>query len=133
MSIKTMALVTGGTLAVTGGSALQFGQDGQTVANGFHVACITDTDFTTRRGIVVKQRVPVLDPKTSEFGKDKKSMVYVRPVLTPSGKVCFNTYRLEREVSPYTEAAIVEDDNRIVAQLLFDDEVSAFWSVGTME
>lgn len=132
MGLQNMSLTSVSEIAVTGGSAIVFALDGQTVANGLHLACITDVDFATRRGITIKQRAATLDPKTGEYGKDKKSMVFVEPFITPSGRVFFNTWRIEREVHPLSVPGVIDEGNKLAAQLLIDTDAMNFWQLGTM-
>lgn len=132
MALKNMSLLTGATIAASGGSALVFADDGVTIANGVHLVVPADTDYQTRRQVTAKYRPPTLDAKTNSYGKDKKSISYSRPVVLPDGRVVFNTIRIEREVHPSTTAADCLDMNKVGAQMLTDADTDAFWATGSL-
>lgn len=132
MSLKNMTLLNAATIAASGGTAINLADDGVTVQNGVHLIVTEDTDFQTRRQVTVKNRPPTLDAKTSEYGKDKKSISFAQPVILTSGKVVFNTIRLEREIHPSTSAADAAILNGIGAQLLTDADTVNFWTTGSL-
>lgn len=132
MGLKNMSLLTGGTVATTGGTALAFADDGVSVANGLHLIVPADADYQTRRQLTAKYRPPTLDPKTGSYGKDKKSLTLAQPVVLSDGRVVFNTIRIEREVHPSVSAAAALDLCVLGAQLLTDSDVTAFWATGSL-
>lgn len=133
MALKNMSLLTGATNSATGGSALVFASDGQTINNGVHLIVPADTDYQTRRQATFKYRAPTLDPKTGSMSKDKKSMSYVLPMVLSTGQVVFNTVRIEREVHPSLSAANALDLLMVGAQMAFDADVTAFWATGAID
>lgn len=133
MGLKSMSLLAGATVTASGGAAQVFGPDGLTIQNGLHLVVPADADYQTRRQATIKYRPPTLDPKTGAYSKDKKSMSYVKPIVLSSGKVVFNTIRVEREVDPSLSAADAAELNIIGAQMLTDTDVSAFWGSGSLE
>ena len=132
MSLKNMTLSSGATIAASGGTALTFADDGVSVANGVHLVVPQDTDYQTRRQATVKYRPPVLNAQTQQYGKDKKSISFVRPILLADGSVVFNTLRIEREVHPSLSAAECTELNKIGSQLLTDSDLDNFWAVGSL-
>jgi hypothetical protein len=82
--------------------------------------------------LTVKYRPPAVDPKTGVYGKDKKSMTYVKPLVLSTGQVIFQTVRIEREMHPSETAANAAEMNKIGAQLLSDTDTDAFWASGSM-
>lgn len=132
MGLKNMSLLTGATVSATGGSALVFGTDSQTIQNGCHLIVPADADYQTRRQATVKYRPPTLNATTGAYSKDKKSISYAQPIVLSDGKVVFNTIRIEREVHPASTAAQVLDMNVVGAQMLVDADVTSFWAVGDM-
>lgn len=132
MGLETMSLLTGATLSASGGTALVFAKDGQTIQNGLHLIVPADADYQTRRSATVKYRPPTLNAKTGAYGKDKKSICYAQPILLTDGSVVFNTLRLEREVHPLTSAAAALDLVIVGAQMCFDADVTAYWATGSM-
>lgn len=132
MGLKNMSLLSAATVAASGGSALVFADDGQTIPNGLHLIIPADTDYQTRRGVTVKYRPPTLDAKTGVYGKDKKSICLAKPIVLSTGVVVFNTIRIEREVHPSLTAAEALELANLGAQLLCDADTAAFWATGSM-
>lgn len=132
MGLRDMSLVASGTIAVSGGAALVFADNGVTIANGVQLVVPADADYQTRRLATVKYRPPVLDTKTGAYGKDKKSISFVIPIVMPDGRVQFNTLRLEREVHPSVSAVDCTEMNKIGAQLLTDADLAGFWGTGSL-
>lgn len=132
MGLKTMSLLSGATVASSGGTALAFAEDGMTIQNGIHLIVPSDADYQTRRQLTAKYRPPTLDVKTGAYGKDKKSISLALPLVLPDGKVVFNTIRIEREVHPSLSAASALELCKLGAQLFVDDDVVAFWATGSL-
>jgi len=132
MGLKSMSLLTGATVAATGGSALAFSDNGVSVPNGLQVVIPTDVDYQTRRTATIKYRPPTLDPKTGAYNKDKKSISFSKPIVLSTGTVVFNTIRLEREVHPSLSAAECLELNKLAAQMLVDTDLDAFWATGSL-
>lgn len=132
MGLKNMSLITGGTVATTGGAALTFAEDGVSIQNGLHLMVPADADYQTRRQVTAKYRPPVLDSKTNVYGKDKKSLTLTQPIVLADGKVVFNVIRIEREVHPSVTAAAALDLCVLGAQLLVDADCVAFWATGSL-
>lgn len=132
MGLKSMSLLTGATIAASGGVALVFADDGVTIPNGLHLIVPGDMDYQTRRQVTAKYRPPTLDAKTNSYGKDKKSLCLVKPIVLADGRVVFNTIRIEREVHPSVTAADCVELNKLGAQLLSDTDTDAFWATGSL-
>lgn len=132
MGLKNMSLLTGATVTSTGGTALAFAEDGVSIPNGLHLMVPADADYQTRRQLTAKYRQPTLDTKTGVYGKDKKSLTMVQPIVLADGKVVFNTIRIEREVHPSVTAAAALDLTVLGAQLLTDADCLAFWATGSL-
>lgn len=131
MGLKDMTLTQNPTIVVSGGQPVVFAEDGMTVANGLHLIVPADADYQTRRMATVKYRPPTLDPKTGVYGKDKKSISFVQPLVLPSGVVVFNTVRMEREVHPLLPTADATNLLYIGSQMMFASVASAFWATGS--
>lgn len=132
MALKNMSLLAAATVAASGGSALAFTDNGVSVANGIQLTVPADTDYQTRRLATVKYRPPTIDPKTGVYGKDKKSITYVKPIVLATGQVVFQTIRIEREVHPSETAANCIEMNKIGAQMLVDTDTDGFWGTGSL-
>lgn len=132
MGLKSMSLLSGATVAASGGTALALAEDGVSIQNGLHLIVPSDTDYQTRRQVTVKYRPPTLDAKTGSYGKDKKSISLSLPMTLSDGRVVFNTIRLEREVHPSLSAANAAELCALGAQLLVDSDVTQFWATGSL-
>lgn len=132
MGLKTMSLLTGATVAASGGTALAFAEDGVSISNGLHLMIPADADYQTRRMVTVKHKPPTIDAKTGVYSKDKKSISLTLPQVLTSGVVVFNVIRIEREVHPSLSAASALELTKLGAQLLVDDDVVNFWATGSL-
>lgn len=133
MGLKNISLLALATSNVpTGGTPLVFADDGITIQNGLHLIVPADADYQTRRQVTAKYRPPTLDPKTGVYGKDKKSLCLVQPILLPNGSVSFQTLRIEREVHPSLSMAQAAELCSLGAQLLTDNDVQSFWATGSL-
>lgn len=133
MSLKNMTLKEGGSTTPTfDGTSLVFSDDGITIANGVHLICTTDQEFQDRRAVTAKYRPPTTDPRTGQYGKDRKTMSLTRPMVLADGRVIFNTIRIEREVHPLLDNASAAEINRLAAQLLIGEDAANFWSTGAL-
>jgi len=132
MGLKNMTLSAGVTLTPSGGTNQVFADDGITIQNGVHLIVPADTDYETRRQATAKYRPPAYNANDGSYGKDKKSISYAVPIVLASGKVVFNTIRVEREVHPELSASDAAEMLKIGAQLLDHSDTSAFWSTGSL-
>lgn len=132
MGLKTMSLLAGATVSSSGGTALVFADDGQTIQNGVHLIVPADADYQTRRQVTAKYRPPTLNATTGVYSKDKKSISLALPLVLTDGRVVFNTIRIEREVHPSLLAATAEELCKLGAQLLVDADVASFWATGSL-
>lgn len=131
MALKNMSLAVA-TINQGGGTPIVFSDDGVTIPNGLHLVVPADENYAERRQLTVKYRPPTVDAKTGVYGKDKKTMTFVKPMTLPSGQIVFNTIRLEREVHPTLPALDAADLNKIGAQLLEQADNLNFWSAGSL-
>lgn len=132
MALKNMSLLTGATIAPSGGTALVFADNGVTISNGIQLIVPGDTDYQTRRTATVKYRPAAVDVKTGSYGKDKKSISLSKPVVLTDGRVVFNTIRVEREMHPSVAAADCLEMNKLAAQMLVDADTDSFWANGSL-
>lgn len=131
MGLKNLSIVSGAAIAVTGGSAKAFIDDGVTVPNGVHVVCPATVDARVREHATFKVRPAVVLPDgTFQRRKDVVSITF--PQLLASGKVVNNVIRVERDVHPELAAAEAVNQLKMAAQLLIDSDLDNFWLVGSM-
>jgi len=132
MGLKTMALVAAADIAVSGGTALAFAENGVTIPNGLQLIVPSDSNYQTRRNVTVKYRPPTLNARTGVSGKDKKSVCLAQPIVLADGSVVFNTLRIEREVHPSLSASDATELNKLGAQMLVDSDIANFWAYGSL-
>lgn len=130
MTMKNMSLLSGATVAATGGTALVFSDNGVTIPNGVQLVVPADTTLATRRSVTARVRAPSLG-RDGVYGKDKKVMSFNVPLTLASGKIVNNVIRVEREVHPELSAANALELNSIGAQMLTDSDSASFWSIGS--
>lgn len=132
MGMKNMSLLSGATLAATGGTALAFASNGITVSNGVQLVVPADTSYVTRRSITAKFRPPVVG-RDGVLSRDKKDISLNKPLTLASGKVVNNVIRISREIHPELSAAEATELNKLAAQLLFDTDTDGFWATGSSD
>jgi hypothetical protein len=132
MSLKNMSLLTGATyVAVTGGAAHVFSDDGVSITNGVHLIVPATADYRVRQSATAKYKPPSVD-NSGVYSKDKKTISYTVPIILASGKVAFNVVRVEREVHPELSAAAAADLLLIGSQLFGDADTTNFWVAGSL-
>lgn len=127
VTIKTGA--TGFT--VTAGTDKVYSPDGQTVANGIHMADAATADFRVRPHVTFKNRNPQRQTDGT-YSKGKREVILTIPILKANGTIGFNTWRYSQEYDPEISAAVEKDGRFQMAQFLFDSEVETFNSSGAI-
>lgn len=131
MAVQNASILAGATIAPSGGSAITYSPNGQTIQNGVQLIDAAVTDYRIRPTVTLKVKNPVLD-SNSVYSKDRKSILLVEPIILASGKVVFNLLRIEREIHPETSAANAFGFNTKGAQLLTDSDFTNFWAAGSL-
>lgn len=129
MGVQNMSLLTGSTVAVTGGTAQNFVGDNQKVPNGTHVVDSSVSDPRIRPYCTLKAK-PATEQSDGSFNKDFRSVMLVRPFIDSKGKVQYDYVRFERALHP--ESTWVADHRKMGAQLAVDTDLDLFFSVGSM-
>lgn len=112
MPLSTASILSGATMAPSGGSALDFASAGQ--SKGVNTLYATDdTDLRTRRSIVATTK----DPKVSSsapngYTQARSTVVYKAPLVLDNGNVTVNTVRIE--VSSDVETSTAEKTELLV-------------------
>lgn len=128
----TSAVVKNGATAMTptGGTDQTFTPDGQTVANGIHIADAAQTDFRIRDNVTLKSKQPTL-AADGTYSKSKRSATLVLPRTLPNGKPSFPLIRMEVEAHPDLAASVEQELRMKGAQMLTSSHFSAFWVTGS--
>lgn len=130
MGLKNMSIVTGATIAVTGGTAKAFVDTGVSVPGGVNVV-VPATAASVRESATFRFRPSQLLTDGS-LTRKKETVSLTIPKLLASGKIVNNTLRIERDIHPESTAAESVDLNKLGAQLLVDTDTDNFWSVGSL-
>lgn len=131
MSLLTLNLPIGATLAATGGTPTSFSNDGATVVNGLHLIVPSDANYLTRRSLTAKVRASTLQ-KDGTMSKIKRVLSYVCPYVTLDGKTVYNVMRIELDIHPEAEASLRTPLINTGALLLTDADLTDFWTVGSL-
>jgi len=132
MSLKSLTLKNG--LNVTqAGDIITVIEDGVNVPGGLHIVS-SDLEPETNApyyAITARNRQAVLDAKTGQFGKAKRSISIASPTLV-NGRVVFNTVRLELEVHPAMDNNNYTTMKAMAVQLLATTQTDDFWKRGSL-
>lgn len=132
MSARNITLKQDATITVADGTDLLIIEDGQVIANGVHLSNGSNSDVRTREQLTIKSRPYLFDSKSQTYGKDKKSLCLVRPIVTASGQISFQTIRIERELHAETGYTDGDEFNKLAAQLLISSALVGFWHGGSL-
>lgn len=119
------------SFTVTGGTDQTFTPDGVSVPNGLHLADAGTADFRVRPMITIKTRNPSYNSVTG-FTKGKRWASISEPIILANGEIAYNVTRIEQEIHP--ESTVAQELNMRFrgAQLLFDTDLSGFWTTGSL-
>lgn len=131
MGLVNASILTGASISASGGTAVNYTPDGQSVPNGLHLIDAAVADFRLRPQLTFKTKNPTLMPDGS-YSKDRRTVVLVEPFVDSKGKTQFDLIRIEREVHPESPAAKALDLNKKGAQLLIDTDTAAFFASGSL-
>ena len=130
MTIMAMSIADNATsLSVTGGTAMSYTPDGQSVTNGIHVAANAVTDFRVRPHITFKNKNPGRRADNT-FSRGERTIVVTEPYLHTDGVVYYVTYEIKCLYSPVIPAANLKNARYKSAQVLFDADLENFNTVG---
>jgi len=132
MSIRNIELASDSTVTITGGTPKAFVTDAVTIQNGVHLVC-PEEGFTERRQLTFKVRNASIDVKTGTYGKDKKSIVLALPMQLGTGRIVYNTIRIEREIHPELGQTEAIGLNKVGAAILSDSALDDFLNVGSID
>jgi len=125
MSLSNASVLSGATMAPSGGSAITFSSSG--ISNGANmIYCTSDTDLRTRRTMVAS----VKDPKPSTGAPNnstqaRATIVFKSPLELDNGNVTVNTVRVEVAYDPETTSAELDELLVIGSQILNDSDFTA--------
>lgn len=130
MGVQNTTLLSGATVAATGGTAQNFTPDGVFIQNGIHVADAGNASFITRESIAFRTKNPVL--VNGVYTKGKRWITLTVPRVLASGQTAFDLVRIEIEIHPETSAADAAIMFGKASQLFFDTDVASFLSTGSL-
>jgi len=133
MSILSLALMKDATSnTITGGTSATFETDGVEIKNGVHMVDTTESDFTVRPNITIKNRAHTLLP-TGIYTKGKRDVTLVIPKLLADSSLVFNLVRINLEVHPETTAAELLNLRLLGCQCFSDSDMDNFYSYGSLK
>jgi len=132
MPIKGATIVSGGTLAVTGGTSSTLTTSAQTVANGVQVQDAAVTDMRIRPTVTCKVR-PAKLQVDGTWSKQKVDVTTVMPKIIANGTVAFPVHRQSLELHPEMTTAEIKKLADWGAQVLFDSDFTNLIQVGSVD
>lgn len=132
MGVRNATILTGATLAATGGTSSTLSVTGVTVPNGVQIADFSVADFRIRPVVTVRSRVPAL-LKDGTWSKSKQQVSITIPKILANGSTTFPVRRIEIEDHPEMTDAEVTKLNQWAAQILFDADFTNFVKQGSLE
>jgi hypothetical protein len=132
MSIKTLSMLSGCTVAAAGGSAMPFVPYGKVIANGTSVMNVTEPSYQLRNVCTFSVKHPTVQAD-GELSKFNKKGTYLMPFTLASGKIVYPIIRIQMEDHPEMTAAEITEFRLRGVQLLNDPDLVAFWETGSTE
>lgn len=132
MPIKGATLISGPTLAATGGTSKTFTEMGETLNNGVKVTDLSVADARVRPVISAVNRPAKLGPAGVYISRDKRTLKLVVPKILASGAINPSIREIRMEDHPEVtdaEKAIIDG---YAAQLMFDADFAAFRNNGSL-
>lgn len=127
MSLNNASLLSGASVAATGGTALPFGSLGSPGSINTLYAS-DDSDIRTRREIVCQTRAARQNVDTPNGYTQSRSIVTVKtPLSLDNGEVTVNTVRIEIATDVETTDAEKLELRNIAAQAIIDSDFLEFW------
>lgn len=130
MAINGLQISSGATVSATGGTAMTFSIDGQSVANGIHASNLSVADYKLRPGITFKARMPQ-KRADGTWQKGKFSATLTIPKQKADTTVDFPLARAEIEFLDESTQAEMLELRKQLAQLLTLAALSDFWTGGS--
>jgi hypothetical protein len=131
MAITNLALLTGPTISVTGGTTQTFAPDGTKVNRGISVSDISVDSILARPSVVAKNTPGVLQPDKT-WSKDRRELKYVIPEVLADGSIDFAFIEVAVVKSPLRGATTIAALKEKGVQLVNDADFSNFWSTGAI-
>lgn len=132
MPISTASLLTGPTIAVSGGTAQTFARDGLPVVRGISISDVAEPDVRTRDSIVVKSTMGTLQADGT-WSKNRREAKFVSPDLLADGTQDFPFFRIEYVGSPLHGSAKIAAMKEKAVQLLTDSDFAGLWTMGAID
>lgn len=122
MSLSNASVLSGATVAASGGSALPFASLG--IRNESNTLYATgDADLRTRRQIVCSIKEPKVSAGAPNgYTQARRTMVFKSPLLLDNGNITVNTVRVEFSYDVETSNAEVVELKSIGAQMICDSD-----------
>lgn len=128
MGLQNLQILTGSSIAVSGGTAQTFSPDNLEVAGGVHVVDATVTDFRVRPQITFTAKSPTKKTDGS-YTKEIRRAKLVLSYIDSAGIVQYDFVQVETSLSAGSEN--LPELRKKGAQLLIDSDTDKFFTVGS--
>jgi hypothetical protein len=124
--LSTASILSGATIAPTGGSALAFESEGISAGQNPLFAS-ADTDLRTRREILCSVKKPKVSAGAPNgYTQARATALFKSPLELTNGSVTVNTVRIEFAYDVETSQAEIEELRIIAAQICTDADFAEF-------
>lgn len=123
MSLSNASIILGGTLSVSGGSAVTFSSLGNNTDGTVMLYVPADTDLRLRRKVNARVNMP--KPSASApngYTQARGQMVFYQPILLANGLVTVNTYKVEAAYDIETSVAKRQEGLDFIGACAFDTD-----------
>lgn len=132
MALTNATLVSGGSLAATGGTTTTFGVSGKPIVGGVELIDTAEADFRIRETIAVRSKSPVYDSSSQTYSKGKWFTTITKPYILASGATTYVIARVEYEIHPEVPTAIAQQVIDHASQVGFDTDFASFRATGAL-
>lgn len=128
MGLQNLQILTGATIAISGGTAQTFSPDNLEVVGGVHVVDASVTDFRIRPQITFTAKSPTKKTDGS-YTKEIRRAKLVFSYIDSAGIVQYDFVQVETSLSP--GSVNLPELRKKGAQLLVDSDTDNFFTVGS--
>lgn len=128
MSLQNMQLLTGATVAFSGGTAQSFTPDNLEIPGGLHVVDMSVADFRIRPQITFKAKSPVKKTDGS-YSKEIRSAKLVMSFIDANGVTQYDWVEVTTSLTP--GSTNLSELRKKGAQLACDTDTDNFYTIGS--
>lgn len=133
MPLANATILSGATLAATGGTAKTYSTAGEFIPNGRKMVDLSEKDARVRPSITCVNKPATLNSQTGQYSKGKRVFKLVKPKVLASGKIIFPLFEARIEDHPEMTQAEVDALLTEGAQMCFDADFLPFVRSGSTD